>query len=113
MKKLVLLVEDHFMCGRGMKTLLELEGYEVIWAKDTKEAREAYDLRKGEIAKIILDGEMTETSKDTTIPLIEHMKADGFKGLMLATSSLDSLVREMMKAGCTAHCHKTDFLNHL
>ena len=110
---LVLLVEDHPVVGRGMKSLLESEGYEVLWAKDTKEARTAYDLRRGEIKKAVLDGSMAGTSGDTTVPLIEYMKADGFGGLMLATSGLDYLVEEMMAAGCTAHCLKMDFLKHL
>jgi len=112
-KPLVLLVEDHPIVGNGMKSHLEAEGYEVIWAKDTKEARTAYDLRKGEIKKAVLDGSMAGTSGDTTVPLIEYMKTDGFEGLMLATSGLDYLVKEMMIAGCTDHCHKMDFLKHL
>ena len=112
-KSLVLLVEDHPIVGKGMKSILESEGYEVIWAKDTKEARAAYDLHKGEIVKAIFDGSLAGTSGDTTVPLIEYMKADGFGGLMLATSGLDYLVKEMMAAGCTDHCHKMDFLKHL
>lgn len=113
MKKLVLLVEDHQLTGESMKKLMEYENFEVIWVTNSSDAFTAFDSNKDKLAAIILDGYLESTSGDTTIPLIKHMKDQGFGGYMLATSGSLDLRREMVKAGCTDHCPKEHFMSHL
>jgi DNA-binding response OmpR family regulator len=113
MKKLVLLVEDHQSTGENMKLLLEYEDFEVIWATNTLDALKAFDSNKDQLTAIVLDGYLENTSRDTTIPLIVYMKAQGFSGYMLAASSSSEMRREMMVVGCTDHCPKEHFLSCL
>ena len=112
-KKLVLLVEDDQFTGENMKALLELEDFEVILATNTPDSFKAFDLNKDKLTAIILDGSMEKTSGNTTIPLIEYIKAQGFGGYILAASSSPVMRMEMMVAGCNDHCPKAHFLTHL
>jgi CheY-like chemotaxis protein len=112
-KKLVLLVEDEKIVGGGMKGLLEICGLEVIWVRDSPSAFKTYDDRKLEIEVIVLDGYLEKTSKNTTIKFIEYVKADGFTKAIIATSTSELLVKNMMRAGCTDHCKKMEILDCL
>ena len=52
-KAVIMLVEDEESLASFLITELELEGYEVIWAKDGREALEIF--KEKEITLILLD----------------------------------------------------------
>ncbi|MBS4028561.1 MAG: response regulator, partial [Ignavibacteriales bacterium] len=51
----ILIIEDEIMLGESLKTMLEENGYTVLWAKDGIEGVEMYNIHQSDIALIISD----------------------------------------------------------
>lgn len=92
----ILLVEDDINMGRGVKNLLEINGYNTDWAHDGKEALEYIGLSKQHTYDVILlDWMLPELSGIEVCKTIRHPQKGNFQGgviFLTAKSGLDDCV---------------------
>ena len=92
----ILLVEDDINLGRGIKNLLEINGYDVDWAHDGKEALEYIQSSKQHTYDVILlDWMLPELSGIEVCKTIRHPQKGNFQGgviFLTAKSGLDDCV---------------------
>lgn len=105
----ILLVEDDKILGQGVKTLLELEGCDTVWAKDGAEAIEDFNLNKQNGFDIVLlDWMLPELSGIEICRYLRHSRKGNFSGgiiFLTAKAELDDCV-EGLDAGADDYITK-------
>jgi len=88
-------------------------GFRVIWSQTLYDAAREYTAHRENLAAVILDGILDNTIPNpvTSLPLILLMKKHKFEGHMIAVSQSPRMRKEMIKAGCTTECTKSDVLS--
>jgi DNA-binding NtrC family response regulator len=100
----ILIADDDDLClDVGVKMLQKL-GYEVLDARDGKEALEVFNENKNEIDLVILDMKMPHNGS-TTFNQLKKINAD-VKVLIASGYTEDQRIREMQKQGCYGFIQK-------
>ena len=111
-KKRILLVDDEEMVLDVCKRVLERIGFEVLQARNGKEAVEMYKNNLTRIRLVILDMIMPEMSGHATY--IELRKMDSnIKVLLVSGYSLNPKIEELLELGCSAFIQKPFDINQL
>ncbi len=101
----LLLVEDEEMLLQPVKGLLEEEGYEVLVARDGREAVEVFQDRASEISAVIIDLGLPKLNGLDALIQIKQIRPD--VRCIVASGTLDSRRREeVQKAGASAALRK-------
>ena len=99
----ILLVEDDINMGRGVKNLLEINGFNTDWAHDGKEALEYIGASKQHTYDVILlDWMLPELSGIEVCKTIRHPQKGNFQGgviFLTAKSGLDDSRRDNRNCG--------------
>ena len=105
----VLLVEDDKILGQGVKTLLEIEGYDVTLAVDGRAALEEYELnRMSGFDVILLDWMLPELSGIEICKYLRDAKKGNYNGgiiFLTAKAELEDCV-EGLEAGADDYITK-------
>ena len=105
----ILLVEDDKILGQGVKTLLEIEGYNVTWATDGRMALEEYTLnRVSGFDVILLDWMLPELSGVELCRYLRHPQKGNYGGgiiFLTAKNELEDCV-EGLEAGADDYVTK-------
>lgn len=103
-QSVILFADDDDLClDVGVKMLQKL-GYEVLDARDGKEALEVFNENKNEIDLVILDMKMPHNGS-TTFSQLKKINAD-VKVLIASGYTEDQQIREMQKQGCYGFIQK-------
>ena len=103
-QSVILFADDDDLClDVGVKMLQKL-GYEVLDARDGKEALEVFNENKNEIDLVILDMKMPHNG-NTTFSQLKKINAD-VKVLIASGYTEDQQIREMQKQGCYGFIQK-------
>ena len=103
-QSVVLIADDDDLClDVGVKMLQKL-GYEVLDARDGKEALEVFNENKNEIDLVILDMKMPHNGS-TTFSQLKKINAD-VKVLIASGYTEDQRIREMQNQGCYGFIQK-------
>ena len=105
----ILLVEDDKILGQGVKTLLEIEGFETVWAPDGKAALEEFEFqRQNGFDVILLDWMLPELSGIEICKYLRNQRRGNFNGgiiFLTAKAELDDCV-EGLEAGADDYITK-------
>lgn len=103
-QSVILIADDDDLClDVGVKMLQKL-GYEVLDARDGKEAIEVFSNNKDNIQLVILDMKMPHNGS-TTFDKLKKINAD-VKVLIASGYTEDRRIREMKKQGCCGFIQK-------
>lgn len=103
MKNTVLLVEDEVKTGDMLKQALELEGIDVIWAVDGKDALSK--MAKGKYDLIILDLKLPEISGDEVLEQVRII--DPYVDVIVYTNYQDPpVMKKLINLGVEGYVNK-------
>jgi PAS domain S-box-containing protein len=108
----ILLVDDERMILEVGKDLLEEMGYDVITAKDGKEAVEIYKARKNDIDLLILDIIMPEMNGGDVYDTMKKINPD-IKVLLSSGYSVEGQAAEILARGCDGFIQKPFHMGQL
>jgi hypothetical protein len=103
--KLLIVDDDGNHWDRGFIAELETK-YDLLYAYRVKGAEGVFKENASEIAVITMDGCLGSTFD--TEPLVEMMRGSGFKGPIIAHSSMDIFNDLLVRAGCSHQVRKND-----
>lgn len=101
----VLLVDDEDMIIDVGQSMLEKMGYNVLIAKDGKEALEIYQKNEQEIDMVILDIIMPDIGGGETYDKLNEINPE-IKVLLSSGYSIDGQAREILERGCNGFIQK-------
>ncbi|MBW2615119.1 MAG: response regulator [Deltaproteobacteria bacterium] len=101
----ILLVDDEHMVLKVAKQMIEIFGYEVLTAKDGKEAIEVYETNRDRIDMVILDMIMPEMGGGETYDRLKEINLD-IKVLLSSGYSIDGQAKEILGRGCDGFIQK-------
>jgi PAS domain S-box-containing protein len=108
----VLLVDDEADIRQVGRELLEAMGYEVLLARDGKEAIEIYRQNSGDIDVVLLDMVMPNMGGGETYDRMKEINAE-VKVLLSSGYSIDGEAREILERGCDGFIQKPFDLRQL
>jgi DNA-binding response OmpR family regulator len=113
---MILMVEDDADVHLVVREFLDLPGHraELLSAFTLDEGVEIFRAHRERLALIILDACLTPyVLRIDTLSLLEEIKASGFQGPVISSSSDRGLRKQMCELGCTAGVDKGELLNVL
>jgi len=103
----ILIVDD--VAGVHRDYARGLVGHTLLRALSAKEAREQWKKHGKVIDVVVLDGYLNPSDgESTTEKLAEEIRASGFKGPMVASSSDDGICNRLRHCGCDHIIHKSN-----
>ncbi|MES2623409.1 MAG: hypothetical protein V4576_03305 [Patescibacteria group bacterium] len=102
MKNKVLIVDDEERPRKHHRLILEedLPGMvETLTAATLEEANRLFDENKDDLILVVMDA-CLEGSRPDTLPLVHRMRKEGFKGKIIANSSMPEYQQTLLNAGC-------------
>ena len=111
-KKTILLVDDEEFILKVSKEMLESIGYQVLTAKNGKEAVKVYQEKQGNIDMVILDMVMPDMSGGKVYDLIKKINPH-IKVLLSSGYSIDGEATQILNRGCNGFIQKPFSLKDL
>ncbi|MBW1797785.1 MAG: response regulator [Deltaproteobacteria bacterium] len=108
----ILLVDDEHMILKVAKQMIEVFGYEVLTAKDGKEAIDVNETNRDRIDMVILDMIMPEMGGGETYDRLKEINPD-IKVLLSSGYSIDGQAKEILERGCDGFIPKPFNMNQL
>jgi CheY-like chemotaxis protein len=108
----VLFVDDEDMIIQVGREILETLGYQVLLARNGKEAIEVYKANKDKIDVVILDMIMPDISGGETYDLLRAINPQ-IKVLLSSGYSIDGQAQEILERGCNGFIQKPFDINRL
>ncbi len=103
MKNIILLVEDEIKTGEMLKQALEMEGIDVVWAVDGKDA--ISKMAKGKYDLIILDLKLPEMSGDEVLEQVRTV--DPYVDIIVYTNYQDPpVMKKLINLGIEGYINK-------
>lgn len=112
----VLIIEDNVSLAKVW--LMDTEGVRLTIVTTLGEARRQIDSHHDEFVAIFVDGRLEVCSCDPpdTLELIQHIRAQGYTGPLIAISNDSEVRQQQLTAGCNDSCAKevvTDIIRQL
>ena len=112
----VLIIEDNVSLAKVW--LMDTEGARLTIVTTLREARRQIDGWLAEFTAIFVDGRVEACSCDPsdTLELIQHIRAQGYTGPLIAISNDEEVRQQQLTAGCNDSCAKevvTDTIRRL
>jgi PAS domain S-box-containing protein len=108
----VLLADDEEFVRQVSERLLESLGYQVLLARDGKEAVELYKKKREDIDLVLLDIVMPNMGGSEAYDRMKEVNPD-IKVLLLSGHTLDAQATDMLERGCDAFIQKPFNMNKL
>lgn len=102
---IVLIADDMTYVIQSWQRTLDDYGIIAVSATTLEQLHEAFLARRHEISAIILDGCMPGNSVNT-IPFVQFARGSGYRGPIVAASSLDVYRCQMVASGCSHQAPK-------
>lgn len=109
----ILIIEDGVEMQNIWKRRLEAKGVTVLSAFNQISAREQIEKYGNNISLISFDGHVPGAVPPTTTLLAQETRANGYTGIMLATSYDAACREQLINAGCTYTVSKDHLVEHV